>query len=217
MRFLKFLLVAVLSLSWSAGQSTAAPAFDCVDGQGKLKQLVCETPELMELDLEFERVFQAASAAGELESQGVSWWKARPRSFLQDRGSPCLTAAIGPVECLFNAYTHRMFHVLVGSSAAKGMVELAQKPMNISCPDFDSPIVAVIFDLPAPIIVLDWTHSRSIQRGVRTATGATFEASMGSALIVDGVGWSGKDRIKIDGNSARVVLAGQPEMACLVD
>lgn len=40
---------------------------------------------------------------------------------------------------------------------------------------------------------------------------------MGSAFIVDGEGWSGKDGIKIDGNSARVVLAGQPEMTCLVD
>lgn len=202
-----FGVLAQVAAAEPSGLSCDAP-------QNKLVQTVCETPDLMKLDAELERVLHPALDAEDLSGPKFNWVKPNPRKFLTNAFPVCADAAVGTLQCLGNSYTGRIAHVLVASEAARDAASVAQGPFDVSCSGFDHPISVVVFSTEMPIAVLDWWLSRSILRGTSAEAGMAFEATMASALIVDGESRRGKDRIALDGDTARVVLAGGPELTC---
>ena len=203
-------LFAVLTQSAAAQTS----GLSCDAPQNDLVQMVCETPDLMKLDGELERVLRPAIDAAELSGPTFSWVKPDPRKFLTSVFPVCANAAVGAMQCMSNSYTGRIAHVLVASAAARDAASVADGPFDVSCSGFDHPISVVVFSTEVPIAVLDWSLSRSILRGATSGAGTSFEATMASAVIIDGEGRKGKDRIDLEGDTARVVLAGGPALDC---
>jgi len=86
MRHLTFAAIGVLSLSVIAPESAAAgegkPSFDCLKASTKVEEIICDDPELANLDMELEKAFRHAMQAPGADPRRV---KAEQRQWLKDR------------------------------------------------------------------------------------------------------------------------------------
>ncbi|WP_394560966.1 MliC family protein [Aquipseudomonas alcaligenes] len=162
----RFVLFSLLLASPLALQ--AAPSFDCAKVEaGSIAELVCQTPQLAQLDVKLAEVYQQASAKAQNEHPPML--KAEQRGWLKGRDE-CWKADDKP-QCVADSYTRR-----IAELQARYQLIAGKGPVFYQCDGQPAKeVVATYYATEPPTALVEFGDSSSLMYLQPSGAGARYQ------------------------------------------
>jgi uncharacterized protein len=193
--------IAVALLSFPA--LAAEPGFDCSSPASSAEEAICDSDALAAMDVELNRLYQAAAEGPHMTPDGLDELRATQRGWIKGRDE-CWKAQGSLEGCVRDEYAMRIYELRQRYADARTDPGAASTgPFPWVCEGLDAGLGTVFVNGPEPVVVLRWRDNWVVLPQARSGSGARYED--GAVLF-----WT-------KGEEASFVPPGSSETHCRLD
>jgi len=203
------LLAASATMSVHAAKKAPPPppvyktSFDCTRASAPVEKLICRDPQLAQMDIELNRLYQLALTdehsvppPKKVETDQLFWIDSR---------NQC-GAGADARACTVQRYAERAYQLRQGSAIARTRdpSRLSDGPVTFRCAGLNAPVAATYFHVEPAVLLLKWANTSAILGQVPGGSGTLYTSQDPRAPY----------RFWQDGNDASLQVPGSGQLAC---